>query len=554
MGIYKEKRTYVIGHVNPDADSIVSAYAYAYLKQALGNPNCKAVRAGSANAQTEFIFEKFGVPLPRLLPDLIPKVKHYAEAADTTIGSNASLWEALQLMTANSLDLLPVINAKGHYQALLYYESFAHYILNKANPQRQATVHSSINLMCQTIKGQELTKYNAASFEEFAILVGADYTATLKEAICSLNPANLVVLIGDRFDLQRFIIEKKVRLLIITGGFLLSPELCRLAQQNEVSVLVSPYDSTTTSMMLMYSAPVLDAADVIESVGVDLPLKKAKTKILAAKPRALPVVDDDSQTLCGIISESDLMKEPKVNVILVDHNELAQSIEGIENYKILEVIDHHKLGLFKTDEPITFVTRVVGSTSSLIAEQFRAQKAPIPKELAGLLLGGIISDTIGLKSVTTTDFDHKIAHELATIAHINFEQLAAEIAKASDNISGKNPHDLIVMDQKIYERGGKKYLISQIETTNVGGFTKERATFLTELRRQLTEQNAYFACLMLTDLSKLSSYLFIEGDSDFIAKLPYPKHEENLYFMKGVLSRKKQLIPLFSEIFNAVDN
>jgi manganese-dependent inorganic pyrophosphatase len=556
MDIYSknEKRTYIIGHVNPDADSIISAYAYAHLKQVLGNPNCRAARAGSANAQTEYIFERFGVPLPQLLPDLIPKVKYYASPIVKTIEKDKSLWDALQLMTDSGLNLLPVVDKKGRYEALLYYESFAHYILGKASFDSKATVHTSPWLIKQTLNAQELfLRGDVRECDTFSVLVGAAYSATVRETVTHMNPASLVVVLGDRYDLQRFVIEHKVRLLIITNGSLLSDELCLLAEENEVSVLVSPYDAATTSMMLLYSAPVQAAAEAVESVGLDVPVKRIKSRMLASSPRALPVVGHDGKTLCGIIGESDLMKEPNINVILVDHNELSQSVEGIEHYKILEVIDHHRLGGFRTSEPINFINKVVGSTSAIIASLYREHRVPIPREIAALLLCGIISDTIGLKSVTATDFDRQTARDLATIAHLDFENLVTDLANAANQIGGKTPRDLILMDQKIYEREGRRYMVSQIETSDVSTFLKEREAYLNELTKEVAEKSAYFASLMVTDLSKLSSYLFIEGDKDFIQMLSYPEQETHVYFMKGVLSRKKQLIPLFSEIFAALE-
>jgi manganese-dependent inorganic pyrophosphatase len=361
-------------------------------------------------------------------------------------------------------------------------------------------------------------------------------------------------LLGDRFDLQKFAIEQGVRLLVITNGYLLSPDLCTLAEKNGVSVIVSPYDSTTTSMMLLYSAPVQAAADAIESVTLDMPIKRIKNKITQSKSRALPVVEANSRKLWGIVTESDLMKEPNVEVILVDHNELSQSIEGVENYKVREVVDHHRLGSFKSNEPITFINRVVGSTSSIIASLYRENRVPIPKEIASLLLCGVISDTLGFKSVTTTDFDRQIAYDLATIAHLDCEAVINDLAQAADQIGKYTPHDLVNMDKKGYERDKLKYFVSQIETNDVAPFLKNHQNYLDELSKIVEEDKAFFAACLITDLGKLSSYLFIEGNADFIRALnSYPEQESNVFFMKNVLSRKKQLMPLFSEIFTGLE-
>ncbi|MDP3180129.1 MAG: DHH family phosphoesterase, partial [Spirochaetaceae bacterium] len=361
-----EKTVYVIGHKNPDTDSVVSAAAYAALKRALGMAWARAARAGAVNPQTEYIFDRFGTELPEFLPDLVPKVDYYVSAGARSVLDTTPLWEALALMGEGDGSAIPIVDAQGRYVSLLHYGAFARNLVAKVNPRKKAVIPTSVGHLARTIKAQPLVTFDVDDFFKARIVVAALETSSFKAAI-EAEPAECkVVLVGDREDVQRIAIEAGVRAMIVTNGNLLAKGLRELAEERRVSVLVSPYDTSSTALLVIYSTPVWTMGDagVKPLLGSEW-MRTARKAVAASPSRSVPVVDAAGR-LTGLLTEGDLISDPKVEVIMVDHNEFGQAVEGIENYHILEVIDHHRLGSFSTKYPITFINRVVGSTSTMV--------------------------------------------------------------------------------------------------------------------------------------------------------------------------------------------
>lgn len=543
--------TFVIGHKNPDTDSIVSAYAYANLKQQQGFNQYIAKRAGNANAQTDFIFTNAGIKLPDLLPDLIPKVKYYANSNVSTFSANDSLWLAIKKMASEDLNEICLINDDRSYHSLLYYESFAFYILSQAKLSDRTSVKTSVNLIQKTLNAQVINLDNPNDIDTFFIFSSESYSSTFKTLLKPTNPKNLAVIMGDRFDLQEHVISLGCRLLIVSNGYLLDPKLKDSAIKNGVSVISSPYDSATTNMMLHYSIPAKDAANKkILPVYRNDTIKKVKPFLKNNPARALPVLNKDDK-LVAILNESDLANEPNINVVLVDHNEYNQALEGIEHYHIKAVIDHHKIGGFYSKEAINFYVKIVGATSSIITSLYREQCVPISKEIALLLLGGIISDTINFKSATTTDFDKNMADYLAILAGLEIEDYANTIIRESSQNYNKTPKESITSDRKVYTENNLSFGVSQIETSNSEFHVNLKNDYIDELQKLNQSENLFFSSLLITDITSLTSYLIICGKDDFINSIAYPLLEENVYEMKNILSRKKQLLPFFISLIES---
>ncbi|MBQ5632797.1 MAG: DHH family phosphoesterase, partial [Treponema sp.] len=262
--------------------------------------------------------------------------------------------------------------------------------------------------------------------------------------------------------------------------------------------------------------------------------------------RRLPVVDANNKVI-GIISEHDLTNEPNIQIILVDHNELSQAVEGIENYKIQEVIDHHRIGPLSTTYPITFINKPIGSTSTLIATLYQEQKVPIPKDIASLLLCGILSDTLMLQSTTTTDIDRQTAEYLSNITDLDIQTLGLEILTAGSRIKGRTATEVIHQDMKEYREEKAIYTVSQIEVGNLKEILDRKKEFLAELEIERRANKAIFAALLVTDITQLSSILLMSTDENFKQFVTFPPLENDIYFLKDVVSRKKQLIPLITE-------
>lgn len=542
------KTVYIIGHKNPDTDAVVSAVGYAALKNLLGQPQYKAARAGHLNPQTTYIFKKFGVQRPEYIPDLVPKVKYFMQDSVETVTEDVSVWEAIGRMEKNENRVMPVIDKKGKYQSLLHYSGFAKSVLTILNPEKKHNFTTSISLILKTLNAQPiiLTDDSDKTFKA-SIHVASSSNETFVKRLDAHSAENIIVIASDRTDIHKLCIEHKVKLLITTSGCIIDKKLRDLAEKNEVSVIVSPYSTAPTSMLIAYSMPVSVMGDKeIQTVTMNDTVAKIKDILKNVHCKYLPVVDDENK-IVGIISEHDLMKEPNIEVILVDHNEITQAVEGIEHYTIQEVVDHHRIGAIPTKNPITFINRPVGSTSTQIAGLFHEYKIPIPKEIASLLLCGILSDTLILQSATTTEIDLEMAEYLSGITDLDIKELGNEILIAGSNVKGRSASELIHQDMKEYVEGKVSYTASQIEVGNPKEILDRKKDFMAELEIERRSHKALFSCLLVTDITKLSSVLLMDCDPKFEQFITFPKQEKDVYYLQGVVSRKKQLIPMITE-------
>lgn len=548
MNADTRKKTYIIGHKNPDTDSIVSAAAYAALKTAQGAANCHAARAGKPTPQTEYIFSRFKVPLPEFLPDLVPKVAYHYNTKIRTIGEGTSLWEALEILEKAETRVLPVTDSQGRYHSLLHYSSFAQKVLKMVNPQQKTVIQTSIELLSSVLHTQALVIHNEKEIRKSPIIIAAAEFETFKEHLGAHIPENTLVISGNRTDIQTLAIESKVRALIITNGTMISKSLREKAEHNGVSVLISPYDTASTALLIIYSMPVTSMSNtVVKPVNKTDTTKKIASLLSTAPGKTLPVVDDEG-VVVGLISESDLFAEPNIEVIMVDHNEQSQAIEGIEHYRVLEIIDHHRIGTVATRNPITFINKPVGATSTIITTLYQEYRIPIRAEIASILLCGILADTLVLQSATTTPTDRAAAEYLANITNLEIETLGRELLTAASNITGRTAEELIGQDMKAYEEGGYTFTVSQIEVEDPHEILSRKDEFLSVLEARRTKGDHLFSALLVTDITALSSLLFVSGRKTFESSIGLPKQEDSVYQMRDVVSRKKQLMPILSEI------
>ncbi|MCX7774513.1 MAG: putative manganese-dependent inorganic diphosphatase [Spirochaetaceae bacterium] len=542
---------YVIGHKNPDTDSVVAATAYAALKRAQGYSNVRAARAGAVNPQTEYIFDRFGVPLPEFVPDLVPKVGYYLNEEPAVLDAATPLWEALQRMETSPRQIMAIVDRAGTYRGLFYHSAFAKNMLAKVNPRRKAVITTSIRHLVDTIKAQPLTGDHDDTLFNARIVVASLSAERFREYINAEPAHNKVVLVGDREEVMRCAIEAGVKAIIITNGFVPSKEIVRFATEHNVALLISSYDTSSTSLLALYSTPVLSVADAsIPPVSIRETIRKAKTEIAASPARAIPVTDDAGKVV-GLLTEGDLIREPNIELILVDHHEFSQAVEGVQNYRILEVIDHHRLGTFSTPYPITFINRVVGSTSTIVTTMYRETKTPLDRDIASLLLCGILSDTLVLQSATTTDTDHEAADYLASITDLSITELGRDIMHSASRAVGMPIDQMLAMDRKEYDVMGKKLSVSQIEITGAQELLARAPEVLEGLARLRRETGAYLAALMATDITRLESMLYVDADKDLYPFIGYPKHQPGVYILRDILSRKKQLMPALTEMIKA---
>ncbi|HOQ11392.1 MAG TPA: putative manganese-dependent inorganic diphosphatase [Spirochaetota bacterium] len=542
------KKVYVIGHKNPDTDSIVSAIAYATLKQELGETNVFPARCGKINLQTEYILKRFKITPPEFLSDMIPKVSHHMSEEPVTLYQDMPLWDAMQVLSTNRFRMIPLVDENKKYVSTLHYNTFAEHILKKIDPQKNTIIQTSVQHLARTLKAQPIVIKNENEIFSAQIVVAASKIDTLREFIDLMPVENTIVIVGDREDIHEYVIKRKVRVLIVSAGRMISKEMKDLAEENNVSVLTTPFHTAGASWLALHSMPVRYAGDkeLKPVAGYDY-IKNIKERFSDSLSRSLPVVDEDMRVI-GVLTQSDLMKEPNIGVILVDHNELSQSADGVSEIRILEIIDHHRLGNPSTKYPITFVNRPVGSTSTIIANLYRDYKVPIKKEIAAILLAGILSDTLTLRSATTTPIDRDTAEYLSQITDLNIEEFGKDITNAAAIISSKPAEEIINMDMKTYKEGNISFSVSQVEVNSPDEILGRSDEILEYLSKLKSSNGFLFSSLLVTDLSQLSSYLLISGDDSFIRKIEYPKEADHIFFLKDVLSRKKQLMPYILEI------
>lgn len=549
----KKNTIFVIGHRNPDTDSIVAATAYAAFQNLLGHPEYVAARAGHLTPQTEYIYKKFGVPKPQYFHDMIPRAEFYMQEDIETVNEKESLWKAVSIMEKNQGAILPVVDDEGNYHCFLHYNSFAKNLLNSMNPTKKIGISTTINLIYQTLRAQLLYIEKGDQLFTGTIVCAVDDFESFKHHLDELANRDVILITGARNDVFEYALQKNVKAIIFSSGRLPKKEWTAEASKKGISVLSSPYDTSSTAMLITYSTPVSIMADrSIKPVSPNDTLRTVRPLLSESPSRALPVVDENNKVV-GIISETDLSHDAKFQLALVDHNEKSQAVEGFEHYTLNAIIDHHRIGNLPTRRPITFLNMPVGSTSSIVTNLFFQRQLAIPVEIAQILLCGILSDTLILQSATTTDFDRELAEKLSDITGLDIQTLGREILHAGSRITDRSAKQIVQQDMKEYNEGKVKFTVSQIEVDHTAEILDRKAEFFGELDEQRKSHGSLFAALLVTDITRLSSQLFVSAEKSFLPVLNFPKTEDGLYFLKDVVSRKKQLIPMLTELIEKLD-
>ncbi|MFC1856000.1 putative manganese-dependent inorganic diphosphatase [Thermodesulfobacteriota bacterium] len=543
------EKTFVIGHKNPDTDSICSAISYARLKQIQGDDTVIAARAGEINSQTEFVLNYFKVDAPHFLADIVPRINQAMTKNVLYCHKDTSLKDLLQLMEERNIRLVPVVDNRGEYHGMVSLFDIAHEFRIEADPETGRLIYTSIKNLHLSLGGKLLCSNNTEDFFDGFFLVGAMQDASFRRVLSELDPTKCLVIAGDREDIQKAAIENKVRGLVVTGDLPVSDNIREMADANGINLLTSPYDTATTVGLVRLSTPVHKVVQNYDGhLMSDEDLHSAHPKILKAYNRGMAVLDSQ-QKLTGIITMADLLQFSKTKLILVDHNELDQSVEGADKAEIIEVIDHHRLANPQTMQPILFINQPVGSTSTLIAKFYFEQQVPLDKETAGLLISGIISDTINLKSPTTTLVDEHMLTKLNEIAKLDLDDYANQMLIAGVNLAGREPKQIIYNDFKKYKEGRISFGVGQTEVVGFDEFNTMKSAIIEELERIRAKRGYNFIALLATDISTSHSLMIFDGEPILCNMLGYPILEPGVAELKGVLSRKKQLLPHMLNVF-----
>jgi len=537
-------QTIVIGHRNPDMDSIVSAIAYAELKKRLGIPEVVAARAGTTNERIDFVLQKFGVEPPMLVNDLSPRVADVMQPNVISMRADTPVYDAIQLIEQKRLRGLPVVDDANRCLGLLSAFKITHHLFPPRDEAARAReVVASLADIVTTFGGALVTGSLSSEPCEQRLMIGAMNVETLAGRLDQYKDRRIVLFVGDRPDIQQLAIDTRIFAVVVTGGASIPEETRAAARAAGVTMIKSPHD-TATSVLLARGAMRVERMIErdVRTFQPDTLLEEARRIAADSAAFVFPVLDD-SGALVGILSKSDFIKPIPRQLILVDHNELSQAVRGADQVPIIEVLDHHKLGGFASDTPILFWNNPVGSTSTLVTLAYQQGGVEIPPAIAGLLMSGLISDTLNLTSPTATAIDRMVLEHLAKRAECDPAQLAEQIFSVGSPLLTMSPEQAINADCKPYEEDGHRFSVAQIEELTFAHFPEKQAALLDAIEAQRAKAGQLFAALLVTDINTQNSLLLVRGADAFLRTIDFPEHAPFVWELNGVVSRKKQLLP-----------
>ena len=544
------KPIYVIGHRNPDTDSICSSLAYAALKQALGQ-DAVAARTGQVNAETKYALEYFGVEAPMFLSDLYPRVKDVMLNSDTIVRETDTLRELGKIMQEKSLRSVPVTDEEGLLAGIVTVSDLAQRYFEEINMQNLDKAGVYLRAVIASIEGKVL-----ASADEDTLIKGTVRIASSsRHTAAKLVQPGDVVLVGEgRYDSMMEILEHEIACLIMTDEGNVPDDILAKARAKHILLAVTAYDAYTAARLINQCVPVgyIMKKSMI-SFGQQQLLSDIKGTIASTNFRNYPVVENGR--LIGLVSRDNLMVPEPEQVILVDHNERGQAIEGIENARIIEIIDHHRLGGMQTGEPIYIREEPVGCTATIIANMYWQNNVEITAPIAGLLLSAIISDTVLFKSPTCTAYDMKTAERLAGIAGVKMVQYGMDMLKAGSGIGDMSPIEIVKNDMKEFQFGDYHVLISQISVMGYEEIMALKDRLLESMSAVSEQENFDLMLLMVTNILEESTELLYVGSPKTLIGDAFKKDASgNSIYLPGVMSRKKQIIPPMSEAVRRLQN
>ena len=543
-----EQPLMVIGHKNPDTDSICSAIAYAHYKLNVAGVPAIAYRAGNLNPQTRFVLDYFKVQEPQLLTTMFPKLSDIMIQAEhvLALGESDTLGTAQELITKQRFAFIPVTDASGKYAGKVSALRLASLLQDMEELCCKPADSICLPAFVASIHGQHLMGDLPTAFQGRVWLQGFAMPPPINE-----HPVLAVLPDGSDASVVEAC-KSGAAVIVICATQSLDEKVLELLRESQACVVTTASYALSVITRLCLSIPLRDFVERHHPTFKHYDLvREVQKEIRKSNEGGFVVVNDDG-FICGIITRLSFLTDWRFRVALVDHNELSQAVDGVEDATVEEIIDHHRLGYRSTDQPITFINKVVGCTCTIIAELYRNSRQDPPQEIAGLMLSAILSDTVILQSPTTTSLDRELAGWLAKIAGVEINSFGARMFSAGCAVEGADPKTLIQQDLKIYEESGWKLSVSQMETVGLDAFKSMREALVRELDRAKEDTGCQFSCLMVTDITSSTSLLLCAGEEKIIRAITYPKVGENLFKMVGVLSRKKQMMPYLVDLLKGL--
>ena len=532
---------YVTGHKNPDSDSICAAYAYAEFKNKIGDIETIACRLGNVNQETQYILDYFNAEAPQLLKTVKLKVEDLQFDNISPVSPELSLKTAWTIMRDKNIKTLPVADENDHLLGVLAVSNLTSCYMDIWDNRILAKSNTTLDNIIDTLSAKaSYINENLTTFPG-KIVVSAMQPDTMTGHIEEGD----IAIVGDREEAQAELIKLNVSLMIVTGGYAPSQNIIELAKEHGVTVIVTQHDSFTTSRLLVQSIPVgyVMVKENIVSFTTDDLVDDIKGIMTETRFRSYPVLDQNGRVV-GTVSRYHLISNHKKKVIQVDHNERGQSVDGLEDAEILEIIDHHRVADIQTNNPIYFRNEPVGSTSTIVAKCFFENGIRPSRKAAGLLCGAIISDTLLFRSPTCTPQDQYICKKLAEIADINIEEFAKEMFKAGTSLKGKTVEQIFNSDFKPFTIEDTKVGIAQVNTMDIEGFMPLKEEMLNYMDQKAKEAGLDMVMLLLTDILNEGSEILVTGNKpEIVEKAFNVTLKDKGAFLPGVLSRKKQVVP-----------
>jgi manganese-dependent inorganic pyrophosphatase len=540
---------FVLGHRNPDSDSICSAVGYAALLHLQGETDVVAARQGTLRRETAFILQRFGVPAPILVTDVRPRVADLMTPEPACAHCDDSLYEVGQLLQARGVRVVPVVDEHGRLVGVTGIEDFARTFIAGLDTDQLDHVPLDLANVVRTLDGTVLVDAPDRVLRD-RVMVGAMEVGSM---VSRIEPDILLVM-GDREDAQRAAIEVGVGALVVTGNHAVSQAIIDLARRRAVTVISVPHHTYTTVRLINLSASVRHVmrSEVATCRPDDL-IDDVRDLLRGGKVRSLVVVDHQERVV-GIISRSNLLRTARRRLVLVDHNERGQSVSGIEEAEVIGVIDHHRVANFQTNAPPFMRLEPLGSTSTIVAKLFHESGMSMPESIAGVLLSGILADTLLFRGPTTTSEDRQIAASLALRAGVDMHELGTCILVLASDVSDRSAAQLLTADFKDISVDGSQFGIGVFETTNDSDVLARQHELLSELAR-LRDRGYTSVMFAVVDIMRERTTLLIEGHADAVASaLDLTLIDGNMVRLPGIMSRKKQLVPLLSSIRRRIDD
>lgn len=540
---------YVSGHRNPDTDSICSAIAYSYLLNATNKYNAIPVRLGEINRETEYVLKRFGVEHPVLLKTVKQKVEDLNYDKVTVFSKDLTLKTAWFLLKQQNLKSAPILDEHGQLLGLLSTSNIIEGYMDQWDSEVLKKAKTPVENVIDTLEANVIYLNDALKVIEGDIHIAAMSGSEAKKRI---HENDVVIVGGDRSDDLEELISVKPSLIVLTGSLTADENVVKKCEEQGISIISTPFNTYQTSQQIVQAIPVeyVMIKGDIKTFSTDDTLDYMKEVMSETRYRGYPVIDLNNRCV-GSISRFALLKGLRKKVILVDHNERGQSIPGIEEADILEIVDHHRVADIQTVGPLLFRGEPLGSTATIVTKMFDELDVEMPSHIAGLLLGAVVSDTLLFKSPTCTPVDTKIAKKLAEIAGVDIQEFAMEMFKAGTSLVGKTVDEIFNQDFKKFSFDNLQVGVAQVNSMDIEGFLPYKKDMLDYMNKFAEDNNLEFTLLLLTDIINANSEIFVGGPRpELVEKAFNVQLTECQGTLAGVISRKKQVVPAITAVMS----